>query len=75
MLAPQIFTVLLKAQVGSLFFFLLAALGLCCSMWVSGCGLWAHGAWGLSSRMQHKGSGFIAPQHMGSFFPHQGLNP
>ena len=80
MLAPQIFTVLLKAQVGSLFFFLLAALGLGCSMWVSGCGLWAHGARGLSSRMQHKGSWVVVlwlhcPAAHGIFLPPPGIEP
>ena len=78
MLVLRIFTVLLKAQVGSLSFFLLSVLGLCGSRRVS-LQLWFAGSQGLSRCSTQLlwlwCSGFIAPRHVGISVPPPGTEP
>ena len=78
MLVLRIFTVLLKAQVGSLSFFLLSVLGLCGSRRVS-LQLWFVGSQGLSRCSTQLlwlwCSGFIAPRHVGISVPPPGTEP
>ena len=75
MLAPQIFTVLLKAQVGSLFFSSFGCPG--SLLQHMGFWLWFVGSWSLGAQQSHAAQGLWlhCPAAHGIFLPPPGIEP